>query len=97
MSRPLLLRQLLLTLLLSVTTLPVFANPSGIATTGPAVTVKDKGDGTLTMANGVVSISIEKAANRLNSITYTTNNSGTPSTNSIWLSLLKLKCQIPPL
>ena len=45
-----------------------------------AVTVKDNGDGTVTMANGIVSILIDTAANRLNSIAYTTNNSGTPRT-----------------
>jgi hypothetical protein len=63
-----------------VAALPAFGNTTGIAATGDPVTVKDNGDGTVTMANGLVSILLETAQNRLNSITYTTNNSGTPRT-----------------
>jgi hypothetical protein len=70
-------RPLLLALVLGAA-IPASGNTSGIATTGVPVTVKDNGDGTVTMANGIVSIRIETAANRLNSIVYTTNNSGTP-------------------
>ena len=73
------LRPLLLALVLVVRpAIPASGNTSGIATTGVPVTVKDNGDGTVTMANGIVSIRIETAANRLNSIVYTANNSGTP-------------------
>ncbi len=71
------LRPLLLALVFSAA-IPASGNTSGIATAGAPVTVKDNGDGTVTMANGIVSILIEKAANRLNSIAYTTNNSGRP-------------------
>jgi rhamnogalacturonan endolyase len=75
-----LLRPLLLALALITAAVPVSGNTSGIATTGPAVTVKDNGDGTVTMANGLVSIQIETAANQLDSIAYTTTNSGAPRT-----------------
>jgi rhamnogalacturonan endolyase len=73
-------RLLLLAVVLNAASLPVSGNTSGIASTGDAVTVKDNGDGTVTMANGIVSILIETAQNRLNSITYTANNSGAPRT-----------------
>jgi rhamnogalacturonan endolyase len=73
------LRPLLVALALG-TAITASAGQAGAATTGDAVTVKDNGGGTVTMANGIVSILIETAANRLNSIAYTTNNSGTPRT-----------------
>ncbi len=73
------LRPLLLALSLSAA-VPASGNTSGIATTGVPVTVKDNGDGTVTMANGIVSILIETAKNRINSIQYTSSNSGTPRT-----------------
>ncbi len=75
-----LLGPLLVALALGTAAGPASGNTSGIATTGPAVTVKDNGDGTVTMANGIVSIQIEKAANQLDSIAYTTANSGSPRT-----------------
>jgi hypothetical protein len=74
------LRPLLLALVLTAAAVPVSGNTSGIATAGPGVTVKDNGDGTVTMANGIVSILIETAQNRINSIQYTSSNSGTPRT-----------------
>jgi rhamnogalacturonan endolyase len=77
------LRPLLLAVALTAMAVPAFGNTTGISTNGDPVTVKDNGDGTVTMANGIVSILIEKAQNRLNSITYTTNNSGTPRTIEI--------------
>ncbi len=73
-------RLLLLGLGLGAAALPASANTSGIAPSGTAVTVKDNGDGTVTMANGIVSVVIETAKNRLNSVQYTTSNSGTPRT-----------------
>ena len=59
---------------------PAVANTSGITPTGADVTVKDNGDGTVTMSNGIVTILLEKAANRLNSIKYTSTISGSPRT-----------------
>jgi len=53
---------------------------SRIGTTGADVTVKDNGDGTVTMANGIVSILIETGQNRINSIQYTSSNSGVSRT-----------------
>ena len=45
-----------------VAVVPVFANlPGGGTGTGPNVTLVDNGDGTVTMANGIVSILIAKA------------------------------------
>ena len=70
----------LLALAFVAAAMPASANTSEIAATGSAVTVKDNGDGTVTMANGIVSIVIETAANQLKSVAYTTNNSGTPRT-----------------
>lgn len=65
---------------------PVMANaPGGGTGTGPAVTVKDNGDGTVTMANGVVAIVFVKATSRLNSVTYTYNNSGAAQTREMLL------------
>ena len=43
---------------------------------GPDVTVKDNGDDTVTMTNGIVSIVIVKKTGRLNSVTYTYDNDG---------------------
>ncbi len=64
---------------------PAAANlPGGGTGTGPNVTVTDNGDGTVTMANGIVSIVIVKATSRLNSILYTYNN-GTPKTTQMLL------------
>ena len=75
---PLLFQLLLLALAAGAVPLSAAANTSGIVTTGTKVTVKDNGDGTVTMANGIVSILIETGENRINSIQYTSNNSGVP-------------------
>jgi rhamnogalacturonan endolyase len=74
---PALLRKLFLAFTLGVASLPAAANTSGIAPAGASVTVKDNGDGTVTMANGIVTIVIEPAMNRINSIKYTTTEGGT--------------------
>jgi rhamnogalacturonan endolyase len=59
-------------LLLSISTL---ANiPGGGTGTGANVTVTDNGDGSVTMANGVVSIHVEKSGASINQINYTYNN-----------------------
>ena len=59
-------------------------NISGGGTgTGPNVTVTDNGDGTVTLANGIVAIVIVKVTSRLNSVTYTYNNSGAPQTSQM--------------
>ena len=54
---------------------PVFANlPGGGTGTGPDVTLVDNGDGTVTMANGIVSILCAKSGATINQINYTYNN-----------------------
>jgi rhamnogalacturonan endolyase len=75
-----LLLLLLLALALGAAPWPAAANTSGIGTTGADVTVKDNGGGTVTMANGIVSILIETGENRINSSQYTSSNSGIPRT-----------------
>jgi len=63
---------------------PAFANiPGGGNGTGPNVTVMDNGNGTVTMANGTLSIVITKANATINQIYYTYNNSGTTVTNQV--------------
>ncbi len=47
------------------------------------MTVVDNGDGTVTAANGVVSIVIVKKTSRLDAVTYTYNNNGTPRTSQM--------------
>ena len=58
-------------------TRPATANiPGGGTGTGPDVTVVDNGNGTVTMANGTVSILITKSGATINQINYTYNNGG---------------------
>jgi len=47
------------------------------------VTVTDNGDGTVTMANGIVSIVIAKKTSRLNDVTYTCDRGGPPRANQM--------------
>src|SRR5208283_5065302 len=55
----------------------VFANlPGGGTGTGANVTLVDNGDGTVTMANGIVSILCAKSGATINQINYTYNNGG---------------------
>ena len=49
--------------------------PGGGTGAGPDVTVTDNGNGTVTMANGIVSIVIVKKTSRLNEVTYTQSGS----------------------
>ncbi len=58
-------------------------NPGGGTGTGANVTLVDNGDGTVTVANGIVAINIGKANARLNSINYTYNNNGTTRTTEV--------------
>lgn len=77
---------ILLVLALSLSPKPASANvPGGGTGSGPNVTVTDKGDGTVTMANGLVSIVIVKTTGRLNAVTYTHHNSGTAQTSEVLL------------
>jgi rhamnogalacturonan endolyase len=56
--------------------------PGGGTGTGANVTVTDNGDGTVTMANGVVSIHVVKNGASINQINYTYNNgTGTQTQN----------------
>jgi autotransporter-associated beta strand protein len=57
--------------------------PGGGSGTGPNVTLVDNGDGTVTMANGIVSIVITKSDATIHQINYTYNNSGTPATYNV--------------
>ena len=76
----------LLVIALSLTPHRAFANiPGGGTGSGPNVTVTDKGDGTVTMANGLVSIVIVKRTGRLNAVTYTHKNKGLPQTSEALL------------
>src|SRR3954451_22807987 len=50
--------------------------PGGGTGEGPDVTVTDNGDGTVTMANGIVSIVIVKKTSRLDAVTYTCDRGG---------------------
>jgi rhamnogalacturonan endolyase len=75
-----------LSIALSFSPDPASANvPGGGTGKGPDVTLQDNGDGTVTMANGIVAIVIVKATSRLNSVTYTYNNSGAPQTREMLL------------
>jgi rhamnogalacturonan endolyase len=57
--------------------------PGGGTGTGPNVTLVDNGNGTVTMANGIVSIVITKADATIHQVNYTYNNSGTPTTYQV--------------
>ncbi|MGH8022876.1 MAG: polysaccharide lyase family protein, partial [Limisphaerales bacterium] len=57
--------------------------PGGGNGSGPDVTLTDNGNGTVTMANGIVSILCTTSGATINQINYTYNNSGTTVTNSL--------------
>jgi len=60
------------------------ANVAGGGTgTGPNVTLVDNGDGTVTMANGIVSIHINKTSAVIDQINYTFNNTGSSQTLNV--------------
>lgn len=61
-----------------------FANlPGGGNGSGPDVTLVNNGNGTVTMANGTVSIVCTTSSATINQIYYTCNNSGTAVTNQL--------------
>ncbi|HEV2318650.1 MAG TPA: hypothetical protein VGV18_02805, partial [Verrucomicrobiae bacterium] len=63
---------------------PALANiPGGGNGSGPDVTLVNNGNGTVTMANGIVSIVCTTAGATINQINYTYNNSGTTETNQL--------------
>ena len=62
---------------------PAFANLPGGGTNGAAVTLTDNGNGTVTLANGIISILIDKAAATVNQINYTFNNNGSVQTLNV--------------
>ena len=67
-----------------VVVLPALANlPGGGTGTGPDVTLVDNGDGTVTMANGTLSIVCVKSSANIINIFYAYNNSGTLVTNDL--------------
>ncbi len=67
-----------------ITVVPAFANvPGGGTGTGANVTLVDNGDGTVTMANGIVSIHINKTSAVVDQINYTYDNSGSPQTLNV--------------
>ncbi len=57
--------------------------PGGGTGSGANVTLVDNGDGTVTVANGIVAINIGKANARLNSVKYTYNNNGSTQTTEV--------------
>ena len=62
----------------------VFANiPGGGTGTGPDVTLVDNGNGTVTMANGIVSILITEANANITQINYTYDNGGGTQTQQL--------------
>ena len=74
-----------LALLFSPQAAPAANTPGGGTGAGQNVTVADNGDGTVTMANGIVSIVIVKNAARLNAVNYTHKNSGAAQTSPVLL------------
>jgi rhamnogalacturonan endolyase len=79
----------LISLNIAVFFIPCIASaniPGGGTGSGPAVTVTDNGDGTVTLANGIASILIVKKTGRLNALFYTHNNGAGPVTSEILLS-----------
>ena len=77
---------ILLVLALSLNPAVAPANiPGGGTGDGPNVTVTDNGDGTVTMANGLVAIVLVKATGRLNAVTYTRHDGGAARTRAILL------------
>jgi rhamnogalacturonan endolyase len=63
---------------------PVRANiPGGGTGTGANLTVVNNGDGSVTMANGVVSIHVEISGASINQINYTYNNGGGTQTQNL--------------
>jgi len=79
----LLIRTLVLIAGCLIAVMPALANVPGGGTNGAAVTLVDNGDGTVTMANGIVSIHINKTSAVIDQINYTYNNSGSTTTLNV--------------
>ena len=63
---------------------PVLANiPGGGPGTGPAVTLVNNGNGTVTLANGIVSMVCTTNGATINDLYYTYNNGSGPTTNQL--------------
>ena len=63
---------------------PAWANlPGGGDGTGPAVTLVNSGNGTITMANGLISILCNTNSGTISQINYTYNNSGSTVTSQL--------------
>ena len=67
---------LLASLLLLLPAMPLFANVPGGGTNGASVSLTDNGDGTVTMANGIVSIHLNKSSGVIDVFNYTFKNIG---------------------
>ena len=79
---------LLIAGVIALTPKVVSANQAGGGNgTGPDVTVVNNNDGTVTMSNGIASITIDTKYARLSSIKYTYNNNGTTQTTETLDSL----------
>lgn len=77
------LRTVLLLLVFPVGNLVLANIPGGGTGTGPDVTVTDNGDGTVTMANGIVSIVVTKSGASIHQIYYAYNNGGGIQTQQV--------------
>jgi len=64
-------------------TCSALANIPGGGTNGPSVTYTDNGNGTVTIANGIVSMVVTIADASVHTINYTYNNTGTPQTKNV--------------
>jgi hypothetical protein len=63
---------------------PTLANiPGGGDGSGANVTVVDNGDGTVTMANGIVSVTLQTSNSHITSVKYTYNNNGSARTTEM--------------
>src|SRR4051812_43466161 len=79
---------LLLFTLVSIALLPLPASanvPGGGTGQGPDVSVVDHHDGTVIVANGIVSIVIDTKKARLDRVTYTHKNNGSARTSDVLL------------
>jgi hypothetical protein len=69
---------------LLLSTVSSLANiPGGGTGTGANVTVVDNGNGTVTMANGILSILVTKSGATVNQMNYTYNNGGGTQTQQL--------------
>src|SRR5450755_1944255 len=77
---------ILLAMAIAIVPRPTSANIAGGGTgQGPDVTVTDHHDGTVTLANGIVSILIDTKKARLDRITHTHHNDGHALTSDVLL------------